>query len=308
MKKELQDLAWSCLPKEFKKEVKKYYRILHEQYKEYDGLHFENARAKVQERIVVLQYFFGEHNLTSDAEGEEMLTVSRKEVQGLYSKFDHAFDNVVSYNLMDHYRAKMGLLKALFGSKCLPNEEQPKQKDCDNPLADQEGCRWRNNGKCAFDSACYFEPLNPQEPKPAEAKYKVGDKVRLKDVYEIEEINEEQTMVGLKGCAYMEDIGNLEPYTEPEEPICTRTCTDDCPSQHKIPCVNLSQETANCDKCNDIRLHIAAMAMQGIMSASDPLMFSERGCLSAEAIARQALKYADALIAESEKGGRNEKA
>lgn len=44
------------------------------------------------------------------------------------------------------------------------------------------------------------------------------------------------------------------------------------------------------------------------MSASDPLMFSERGCLSAEAIARQALKYADALIAESEKGGRNEKA
>lgn len=59
-------------------------------------------------------------------------------------------------------------LQELFGFKCLPDEAQPKQKDCDNPLADKEGCRWRNAGKCAFDSACYFEPLNPQEPKPAE--------------------------------------------------------------------------------------------------------------------------------------------
>ena len=69
------------------------------------------------------------------------------------------------------------ILSILFGSKCLPDEKKPKQKDCDNLLADKEGCRWRNDGKCAFGSACYFEPLNPQEPKPF--KYKVGQKVIL---------------------------------------------------------------------------------------------------------------------------------
>lgn len=70
MDKELIDRVWKTLPAEFKEEVKKYYRTLHEQYKEYDGLHFETAIAKVQERIVTLEYFFGDHNLTSDAEGE----------------------------------------------------------------------------------------------------------------------------------------------------------------------------------------------------------------------------------------------
>lgn len=75
MDKTLQDLAWSILPKEFKGEVKKYYQTLREQHKEYDKLHFDNARAKVQERIVTLEYFFGERNINSDAEGEEMLTI-----------------------------------------------------------------------------------------------------------------------------------------------------------------------------------------------------------------------------------------
>ena len=57
-----------------------------------------------------------------NAEGDEMLTVNRKRVQELYNKFDHAFDNAVSDNLMvGYYRAKMGLLKGLFGSKCLPD-------------------------------------------------------------------------------------------------------------------------------------------------------------------------------------------
>lgn len=85
MTKELQDLAWSVLPKEFKEEVKKYYHTLHEQYLDYAGLHFDNAKAKVKERIVTLEHFFGVHNLTSDAEGEEMLTVPRKRVMEIYN-------------------------------------------------------------------------------------------------------------------------------------------------------------------------------------------------------------------------------
>lgn len=103
---------------------------------------------------------------------------------------------------------------------------------------------------------------------------------------------------------------DLEPYTEPEEPTCTRTCTDDCPSQSR----NLSQETANCDKCNDRRLHIAAMAMQGILGNADRMKSYEQIAMSepyedlSAVVARNAVRYADALIAESEKGGRNENA
>lgn len=128
MNKELIDRAWACLPAEFCREVKKYYRILHEQYKEYDGLHFETAKAKVQERIVALQYFFGLHNLTSDADGEdEMLCVSRKEVIRNF-KEQVAWKNHHQSSQHDRDIA-MGwcnALQFLFGPKCLPDEEQSK--------------------------------------------------------------------------------------------------------------------------------------------------------------------------------------
>lgn len=165
MNKQLIDSAWHALPAEFKEEVKKYYQTLKDQYKDYDRLHFMNAKAKVQERIVALNYFFGIHNLTSDAEGEdEMLCVSRKRVQELYSSYCTERDEEEPGSNRSSLGGRIAMLQELFGSKCLPDEEHPKQKDCDNPLADKEGCKWRNDGKCAFDSACYFEPLNPQEP------------------------------------------------------------------------------------------------------------------------------------------------
>lgn len=124
MNEKLQDLAWSVLPKEFKEEVKKYYRTLHEQYKDYDGLHFETAKAKVQERIVALQYFFGPHNLTSDAEGEadEVLTVSRKKVQKLYSYYCAERDNEEPGSNRSSLGGRIAILRELFGSKCLPDE------------------------------------------------------------------------------------------------------------------------------------------------------------------------------------------
>ena len=68
MDKTLQDLAWSCLPKEFKEEVKKEYR-----------------KGYVCETLTMLITLFGHHNLTSDAEEEGMLTVSRKRVREMYA-------------------------------------------------------------------------------------------------------------------------------------------------------------------------------------------------------------------------------
>lgn len=80
---------------------------------------------------------------------------------------------------------------------------------------------------------------------------------------------------------------------------------------------NLSQETANCDKftnrdlCDKLikrgfknhnRLHIAAMAMQGILSNSNQQMVD----MPIDRVARLADAMASILIAECEKGERND--
>ncbi len=95
MDKSLQDLAWSVLPKEFKEEVKSYL----------------GPRVYGMTGSDILKKLFGIYNLTSDAEGEEMLTVSRKRVQNLYNY----------HKSRGHYLARESLIK-LFGSKCLPDE------------------------------------------------------------------------------------------------------------------------------------------------------------------------------------------
>lgn len=142
MDKKLQDHVWSILPKEFKEEVKRLY---------------DNSPALGAKAVLLLENLFGIPNLTSDAEGEEMLTCEKSKVKDLLQWCNESSEENEETSIVKN------ILSVLFGSKCLPDEEQPKQKDCDNPLADKEGCRWRNDGKCAFDSACYFEPLNPQE-------------------------------------------------------------------------------------------------------------------------------------------------
>lgn len=101
MNKELIDRAWACLPKEFKEKVKEIYL---------------NAVVPhpcgYSPKIDLLRYLFGHHNLTSDAEEEEMLIVSRKEIQQFFkSRIKH-----------DERMAYWDLLN-IFGSKCLPEED-----------------------------------------------------------------------------------------------------------------------------------------------------------------------------------------
>jgi|GEM_PF-4640437 len=111
MTKELQDLAWSVLPKEFKEEVsdKYIYACEHCEESYWYGVKTE------------LECFFGIDNLTSDAEGEdEMLYVSRKRVQELYSEMQ----KIVPVSEYDRgfRNAERATLYHLFGSKCLPDE------------------------------------------------------------------------------------------------------------------------------------------------------------------------------------------
>lgn len=236
MDKTTQDLAWSILPKEFKEEVKKEYaRCVAIDADDNPNLPAYAVESAISRRAL-LEKLFGEHNLTSDVEGEEMLTVEANLVKELYQRakeIEEESKRIYSPLVAAKYCGVQRAIEDLFGSKCLPDELNE-----DN--------------------------FATKEPKPAEA-------------------------------------------------TCTQTCTDDCPSQHKIPCVNLSQETANCDKCNDRRLHIAAMAMQGILGNADRMKSYEQIAMSEPyedlpaVVARKAVRYANALIAESEKGGRNEK-
>lgn len=269
MDKKLQDLAWSILPKEFKEEVKKYYQRVCR----YDNLY--SARGATE----ILELLFGKHNLTSDAEGEdEILTVSRKKLQYFYEKLMAVGKSQAAF-----------ALQSLFGSKCLPDETKDGTKDdTKEPNVD------------SLDSN-----VDSFEPKPAEPKFKVGE-LCMRSGYVTRVLEYVPTrefpysihvlQMNLKTIAAASD---LEPYTEPEEPTCTRTCTDDCPSQSR----NLSQETANCDKSFDnilkgsfskeCRLHIAAMALQGILTRIDD---------TPQVITEVAFRYADALIDEAEKG------
>lgn len=149
MNKELQDKAWSVLPKEFKEEVKKLYR------------EFTFTREGYYVEL------FGLHNLTSDAEGEEMLTIPRRKVQEMYARNDaicNASERPKDY-LEPRYEYADAItltLADLFGSKCLPDDADSSEKK-ENRC---EKCGAPNSSICAHMN-CQDYP-SQSEPKPAE--------------------------------------------------------------------------------------------------------------------------------------------
>ena len=145
----------------------------------------------------------------SDAEGEEMLTVSRNNVMAYYrdaqedeEEFHPAVENAC--NIM--YQRAVGrrqMLKRLFGSKCLPDNVDSSEPNVDSlPQNPTENC----DNKSHISADCN---------KPAEPKFKVGDKVRYRpsgNVYEVEGKTGRQHYA-LKG--WLKDVveSDLEPYT-----------------------------------------------------------------------------------------------
>ena len=76
MNKELIDRAWACLPREFKEKVKKKYaRCVEIDEDDNPNLPAYAVKSAISRRAL-LEKLFGEHNLTSDEEGEEMLLLS----------------------------------------------------------------------------------------------------------------------------------------------------------------------------------------------------------------------------------------
>lgn len=190
MTKELKDLAWACLPREFKEEVKKEYKIYSEGFRTVSaGAGKWELRGCYRE----LEGLFGVHNLTSDAEGEEeMLCVKAKTIHEMYAAnqrimkdFRGSIDGI-NADLINH------ILRQLFGSKCLRDEtcnvasKEPNPAEEYDVFNDPEPkCLHFKDGKCAHPAVAHLENGKlvkgadcdvsscedvEYEPKPAEPK------------------------------------------------------------------------------------------------------------------------------------------
>lgn len=306
MNKEQQDLAWSVLPKEFKNEVKSRYK---------NAIRFN----EYAHECVVLRDLFGEDNLTSDAEGDEMLTVPRKTVQSFFMTFKREKSDAKSIFDNISLGARMSMLQELFSSKCLPDEEQiAENANCSNvdSLSQNppENCNKANH-------------ISTDDNKPAEPKFKVGDKV--KDIssphdggiYKVDDIKKSSNgfvyhIQGLIGKSNVKE-SDLEPYTEPTDHILQPSCQvlesaastepTDFGKEVNFPTKkesrNLSQ---NYDKQLDSiltgsffkerRLNIAAQIARILIQGVNFLYtWSDE---EIKGVAHNSMRFADALIAE----------
>ncbi len=291
MTKELQGVAWSVLPKEFKEEVKyEYCRVATKASKDEYDLGFMHAHEGI----------FGIHNLTSDADGAEILCVFRKRVQEMYAANERIkadFPDKETAHISDHINH---VLKHLFGSKCLPDNVESSEPNVDS-LHDNVDSLPQNPTENCDNKSHISADCN----KPAEPKFKPNDKVIFENVVcTIMQVCYEDYTYSLKKDktgAFFAWIAesDLEPYTEPTD------FGKEVNFSTKKQSRNLSQEIENCDN----RLQIAAMAMQGILSNENAIQYAinnfrlQDGSRNRyQAVAECSLAFADVLIAEVEKG------
>ena len=153
MNKELIDRAWACLPREFKEKVKKKYARCVEIDAD-DNPHLPAYAVKSAiSRKALLEKLFGEHNLTSDAEGEETLICEKSKVQRAYNTSREIVKAENPDTLMYSMHTQiMCVLENIFGSKCLPDElnednfakSEPKPAAPKNEGTHQEQCVPKN--------------------------------------------------------------------------------------------------------------------------------------------------------------------
>lgn len=115
MDKTTQDLAWACLPREFREAVQKEWELT---YNEENILHDAFLRGK----CLIMRKYFGLDNLTSDAEGEEMLTVPRKWVHDMYAANERIMDDHIGELSAVVSEEINRVLHFLFGSECMPDK------------------------------------------------------------------------------------------------------------------------------------------------------------------------------------------
>lgn len=274
MNKELQDLVWSILPKEFREEVKKIYQDLTVDYDKYAKEDAWDTANAIYSKICILREVFGWNNLTSDADGEEMLTVEKGKVQFM-------FDGLDSTRVNDEYdrgykAGKEFILHGLFGSKCLPDNVDSLDSNVDS-----------------------LEP-KPAVPKLRRGSFAYHDNVKVR----ITKIKANGDVI-----AYTKDgyrlIGrecDFEPYTESAEEASPNVNSSDIDIDELVAkgCVpDPAKQFDNILKdsfAKERRLNIAAQMMQGLICA--PLIPGVDPNPSAEYLAQMAFRLADALMVE----------
>lgn len=234
MKTEIQDLAWRCLPKEAREEIKKDYNSHPSVYHPYFNEGYEEA----------LKIYFGHHNLTSDEEPSELLFAERKRVQDYYESALRQINAPCSdprdaYENQDAKSQKL-VLENIFGDKCLSDKEPSVQVGDKVRIKGEDkvrvvrrilpdGCIMfgdKGNTYALKDiELCCEQPSVQCEPK-----FKVGDKVRVIDIEEYaDEITEiiavdksdpiapyKLDLLDDEGGGIWCDGNAIEPYTEPK--------------------------------------------------------------------------------------------
>lgn len=287
MNKELIDHVWKhCLPKEFKEEVKDDYKELVSALDYFQNkISLNNEECDrcdlIREKRAIYNKYFGHHNLTSDAEGEEMLTVSRKQVQRRYHMaYECKHSGLLSHDDVQFWKGWQGALDDLFGPKCLPDD----------------ACNVASNGASNVASS---------EPKPAEPKLRRGSfayhdnvKVRITKI----KANGDVIAYTKDGYRLIGRECDFEPYTESAEEASPNVNSSDIDIDELVAkgCVpdpakqfdNILKDSFSKER----RLTIAAQMMQGLICA--PLIPGVDPNLPAEYLAQMAFRLADALIAE----------
>ena len=116
MRKDQQDLAFACLPKETRIAMRRDYAASTNSKRD---IGFNSA----------LSLYFGHHNLTSDTEPEEVLLVKKETITNIYEANERIIDSPQwAESIKDKAHHVNSLFETIFGDKCLPDKEQPKPK------------------------------------------------------------------------------------------------------------------------------------------------------------------------------------
>lgn len=341
MDKELIDRAWRCLPREFREEVKKMFEEEKKHPEIHTTCGITTAyHNNMGQRLIDL---FGIYNLTSDAEGEEeMLYVSRKKVQGLYDLVYEIYADGTKEWYQGYMKAMQDLFgsKCLSdeeqfakSANCL----EPKFKVGDKVRIVNDwhyGQKYRGKtsyithvdesdpietykvdiydkelGGELWYSPEDLEPCTSQDPIPPKSgelkpqtaetqtypQFKVGDHVRIisEDKYgldgyiaKVDKVYDGffYTIEGIEDWLFLES--NLAPYDQFRDP--TKKVDD-----------IIKQSFADHN-----RLHIAAMAMAGLLANEGVSCFTDVQELEhMDFITYHALEYADKLIKKSKEDG-----
>lgn len=183
----------------------------------------------------------------SDAEGEEMLTVSRNNVMAYYRDAQEdeeeslpAVENACN-NMYQRAVGRRQMLKRLFGSKCLPDnvESSRPNGDSSEPNVDSSEPKKSRRERCGANTIICAHMNCQDYPPQSEPKYRKGEKVCYNGyVYEIEGLVG-KNRYALKGLNFDLDEDMIEPYEHYTEPL-----SQNSPEN----CDNKSHISADCNK------------------------------------------------------------